>query len=386
MKVFIIAPFESVLEGRGTRYPELAKMLKKNSIDTDIEYVTTNFSHQNKKKYTLIDIKNKQEEVSRFYNLTLINIYGYSSNISLSRVYSHISLSFKYYKYLKSKVNKGDIIIVSSIPPELLYAISLLKYKKIKIILDVRDIWPDSLNIGNKIAKSLFSAYCNFYYKRSVNKVDKIVTVAKGFQNWLLRYGVLNYKFIPLGYDDYRWNKSNFFEFNNSIAYVGYLNSQFDITLFIEYTNKTDLTFNIVGGGEKTEYYKTLSTTKSNIFHGFKTLSETTDIISNSSIGILPLSKGSNAFLPNKFFDYIGAGIPIICFKDSDSADLILKYKIGWVIERNISSLSDVFDDVDFKSVYSNYRKNVLLMRETFSKKNLYEEFILLIKSLRSDI
>jgi hypothetical protein len=249
--IYIVTPFESILEGRGTRYPELSRLLSKSHKNYNIEYITTDFSHQDKLHFDVNHIDQVKREINGGYKFTVLPIKGYKKNISISRVVSHISLSFKYYTYLKAKVKEGDVIVISSIPPELVYAISHLKRKvKVKIVLDVRDIWPDSFNINSNVLNFIFSVYCNFVYSRIVLKIDRFITVAPGFNKWFDRYNVTNYKFIPLGFDSKRWDKKIEKKFNYRIVYIGYLNSQFDISLFVKYINiQKELSFDVVGGG-----------------------------------------------------------------------------------------------------------------------------------------
>jgi hypothetical protein len=112
------------------------------------------------------------------------------------------------------------------------------------------------------------------------------------------------------------------------------------------------------------------------IFHGFKSSYKAAEIVLEASIGILPLAESSNAFLPNKFFDYIGASVPIICFKGSDSAYIIEKYNIGWVIPRSADSIHDLFSGADFLPNFLEKKLNIENMRKEFSKEELYKGFV----------
>ena len=102
-KFFIVSPFESEAEGRGTRN---LCWLRNVSPDFEVIFITTDWSHSRKKKLF---------HDNSYENLKVISIPGYNKNISLKRVISHGYSALSCF-FLVSRV-KRYIILTSTIPP-----------------------------------------------------------------------------------------------------------------------------------------------------------------------------------------------------------------------------------------------------------------------------
>ena len=75
---------------------------------------------------------------------------GYNKNLSIKRIISNFKMSYDFYHILKSKLRENDTVMIPSRPVDFIYFISKLKNdKKIKLVLDIRDIWPDALVKSN---------------------------------------------------------------------------------------------------------------------------------------------------------------------------------------------------------------------------------------------
>ena len=76
-----------------------------------------------------------------------ISTIGYNSSVSINRILSHFIYSFRAFMYLMR--SNMDIIYVV-IPPNWLALIILIKQvKKVKIIVDVLDLWPEAFPHNN---------------------------------------------------------------------------------------------------------------------------------------------------------------------------------------------------------------------------------------------
>ena len=100
----------------------------------------------------------------------------------------------------------------------------------------------------------------------------------------------------------------------------------------------------------------------------------------NADVG-LSLDKPNNLnylnSLPNKVFDYLKAGLPIICSDLSELRILIKKYKCGEIIKDHqptsiLNSLEILFDD----NCYLNYKKNASLIIQELNWENESEILI----------
>ena len=95
-------------------------------------------------------------------------------------------------------------------------------------------------------------------------------------------------------------------------------------------------------------------------------------------LGIIPV-KGC-AEMPNKLFDYIAAFLPILVIGDNDSAVLVANNNIGWKKSFDIIKLKKFFKTLSTEALIQK-SKNIVPIRDQFSKEYLYTEYVQLITS-----
>lgn len=378
--IHIISPYESKLEGRGTRNIFIAEMLQSYS---EVCFVTTNFSHQRKTLFCpkyLIEINEK-------YKVKIIESPIYKKNISLQRMYVHWIIAFRIFGYLFSSCEKGDAVYVSSIPPEILFLVSFLRYKEIKIILDVRDLWPEALPSKTIFIKYLFNLYCKFLYFFT-GKVDKIFYTAPSFLKMLNRYKSLDESplFVPLGYDENRWvnaeKKLNGLDSNLiKFVYVGSLETQCPLFDFLNATHSmANVLVDIIGDGDKLDEYKKIAGPNVK-FHGRVSPDNVQLLISKSDFGVLPFI--GKAAMPNKVFDYIGAYLPIFSIGNSDVSSFVDGNQIGCVADFDEINIRNLINSQE-SDKYRTYIENLIVLRPKFSKTYIYKEITKYFISIKS--
>ncbi len=109
------------------------------------------------------------------------------------------------------------------------------------------------------------------------------------------------------------------------------------IKLFSKLDNK-DLCIVFLGYGDLVEYVKLAQKKYNNIFyHEAVPLQEMVKVISSADLGLAYIVNGSindSYCLPNKFFEYIYSGIPVISSKSPDMVYYLKKYSIGLSINK----------------------------------------------------
>lgn len=374
--IYIISPFESKIEARGTRNIELSNLLISNEYD--VTFITSDFSHQFKKNYSIHEMNEKLDNEK--YKTVILQVAPYFTNLSIKRMKTHISFAYQLYKFLNKNMKDGDTLITSSIPPELTLAVYLLKRKQnITTILDVRDIWPDAFPLKNNLVGILFSFYCNTIYKLTLRSFDKISYVAHSFDSWVSKYTTNNSKvFIPLGYDADRWNSIKYEQTSNKIklVYIGNISYQFDIRLIVDFVNKNEkFEFHIIGDGDTFKELKNISETERNIFYGRCKPEKVVELVKLKDIAILPISENSTAHMPNKLFDYLGAGIPILSLGQNDSSLFIEENNIGWVSSFDLENIKTTLNSISEEDMLKKHQ-NIIEIRSEYSKKFLYNKFL----------
>lgn len=297
MRILIVSPFENKATGRGDRNIRLQQEL----VDRghEVVFITGDFDHAQKKRLP----ENKLSESS---NLRVLKLPRYKSNVSLARMWCHFVFAVKL--WWEAKYIHWDAVIVSSIPPDVLIATKCLR--KAKLIVDVRDIWPDALQSYGQpsIASRVFSIFCNFIYSSTLKDADKILIVAPGFRKWLKNYGIAGrgkVRFVPLGFrrEDFQPLSSGGGE--TDFCYAGGATPQFDIREFKkDFGQKKGA---IVGSGPLLEEWR--KAFPKSEFYGSVPRSNAMLLMSQSKKLLFP----SNPFaqLPNKAFDYFALGYPV---------------------------------------------------------------------------
>ncbi len=385
-RLFIISPTESALTIRGKRHPNLAEYLVKHGWD--VEYLSTNFSHAEKRNFSESEYVHVQKRVP--YELTLIDVGSYKKNLSFKRVFWHQKFAYKCYKKLKQIVNEKDVIIIPSRPPELIWMIARLKHEcGCKTVLDIRDIWPDALTTTSGITRYLFDKYCTLFLKNSVCHFDDYVHVAPSYLAWLSRFSVDAIStFIPLGFDEHRW-EGRCVNVNSSrigtgdtvkLVYCGTLTDQFNIKPILQALSScsSNFYFTIIGdNGSGERYNETIE------FIDKHNLSQQVEVVGLLSpeklvgelrhhhVSIIPMVSGA---LPNKVFDSIAAGLPMISLGSGDSTDFVKKYDIGWYASFNSCEVINILKELTSSSIHEK-SNNVAKCRKLFFQSTLFQKY-----------
>ncbi len=390
-KIFIVTPFENLMAARGTRLPTLAKMLVE--AGRDVEYVTTNFSHAYKRKFGKDEIDRCKGKVP--YRMTVLSIPGYRSNISVGRIFSNFAMSLHHFFYLLSVVRRGDIVVTPSRPVEMIAMVALLKsVRRIRVVLDIRDVWPDALEGIGLIKKTVFSIYCNIYLKPSLKRINSFVHIAPSFTKWLRRYAPKAESiFIPPGFDGDRWiaMKHRRLACNVSIAlvFVGALQYQLDvIPLLKALIDRPLFSLTLIGDNGTGDRYPQVKEFIENHrmtnvkLKGRMEPSRVVEELMHHDIGVVPMISSS---MTNKMFDCIAAYLPVLSLGDNDSSNFVLKYDIGWTAPFEPETIGSLLDGLTADEV-NNKAKNVQAIREQFDRKHLFREFIDIILGVNDNV
>lgn len=298
--IYIINIAENFETRRSQRNVSLYKELVEGG--ENVKLISGNFEH-GQKKY----IKNRNPDQ------ILIPLLPYGSHFSISRFINHIWFSVCVF-FICLFSMKLKAVLVSSIPSELLLSISILGRirRSVVTVVDVRDIWPDSL--PHFVRKSyfglLFVSYCNLMNKIAFRLIKRISIVNPHFHPFVKRFNRSAF-LIPLGYDSSRF--TNLPEYTrNGCVYIGNLNISFDLELLIGFINShNDLV--VIGDGPLGDKYREIFPGAD--FLGHIPYEDVGSKLCYHEYGLLPIS--GSATLPNKVFDYVATGLTIVTNSES---------------------------------------------------------------------
>lgn len=274
-----------------------------------------------------------------------IKVFKYTQSKSVSRVISMFLFLFKLFFLPTSKINKPDVIIVSSISPLPIWRAYLWSRKyKAKLIFEVRDIWPLSLIELGGFKRShpfvwLLQKTENFAYKNADYVVSVLPYAFDHMKNHFL--DIDRFRYIPNGIEIKNQVGNSIINKTFKVGYAGTIGIANALYYFIEVSKilkDENIEFHILGSGpEKNRLMELVSSIALNkvIFH---------DPVSKDQVPVF-LQKMDALFIgwhnsnlyrfgisPNKIFDYLLAAKPII--NSSGAKNKIIKdAKAGFSVE-----------------------------------------------------
>ena len=103
------------------------------------------------------------------------------------------------------------------------------------------------------------------------------------------------------------------------------------------------------------------------IFTGWVGKSELKYLSTISSLGLMAYSQGAPQGLPNKIFEYMAFGLPILSSLQTETKDFLSKYEIGltYFPNDNDDLLKKILMILDDEKIFSNMKNN---SKEVFNK------------------
>lgn len=263
----------------------------------------------------------------------------YKKNISLQRVCSHIKLSKNIFDYVEKHINTIDLLWVF-VPPNIFVKAAAdikRKNKNIKLILDLIDLWPESMPING--VKNIFPfKYWKDLRDRHLKIADFIVTECNLYR--LILKKSLNqtkvetlYLARPL---EKHISELNLPDREIALCYLGSINNIIDIDCIEDIIKKCQeykpVVFHIIGDGEnKIKLVSKIKNTGAKVIdHGIiYDRNKKQQIFDTCHYGLNIMKKSVCVGLTMKSIDYLEFGLPIINNIHGDTWDAVEVYNIG---------------------------------------------------------
>lgn len=344
----------SPYHGMGVRHYYLARELKNKGYEPYI--ITASYSHLlvNPKKLRF----QYENEIIDGVNYIWIKTIKYSGGTDKKRMLKWFQFSLKLYllSFKKNIIKKPDYIIAST--PEIFHlipAMHLAKKYKAKFIYEVRDIWPLSLSeIGKISLKHPLIKLMSRIERKAYEESDLVVSVLPNFKDYLRDYNinVKKIEIIPNGICTKELEKLEELPTNivkgipkNKflIAYTG----TFGKANALEYLIKAakilekhrNIHFLIVGKGEEEKKLKHLTRSlnlKNITFIPPISKKQVINLLINYvDLCYISLKKKDifkYGVSPNKLFDYMYSGKPII-YAIHSYQEIIKRAKCGITVD-----------------------------------------------------
>ncbi|WP_312039469.1 glycosyltransferase family 4 protein [Macrococcoides bohemicum] len=393
MKLLLVTQnFYPEIGSGANRFKNLYRLLSKNN---NVNVLTTNPSYPNEKMYLN----------QKYWNDEVINsgddIYRISMKIDkqsksmFMRLLYYIELGYKVRKFIKENQAHYDVLYVTTPNIFIPWSVLFLQRLKPKKVLEVRDLWPDSL-IGIeklRIVRYIYP-FLKFLEKRMYRKAHMIIINNEGFREHVQNLApAKNIYYFP---NAFRRDEIEFKDVSQEFKVIytgniGFAQSFEQLIQISERLEKHKIKFNAVVYGVNAQKFIDYVEDKHfmyvSVFHE-KSREECLEMIREHNIQ-LAILKDTDTFLkvlPGKIIDGIGCGVPVVTNLGGYANDLINEYQVGYSKER--ASTDEIIDAIlqikDDRALEEKLRKNArALVEKEFVWENNISEFEKLLNNLK---
>ena len=355
MKAVVLTCYESNEE----RMKLVIQSLKLEGFEV-VSY-TSNFSHIRK------EYRNNIPE-----GMVALEAKAYRKNLSVSRLYSHNKFAKDVFKRVRE--DKPDFLYV--IAPANSLVKEAYEYKKetgVKLIIDIIDMWPESLPISSKIKNLLPFKLWKSYRSKYLNCADRLITECSLYHEILRNEykGEINTLYWARNLEPVRYSLN--LEDNLSLLYIGSINNIINTDLMVRMIENygKKVTIHIIGDGEnKDEMIDKLNKVCEVNYHGpVYDVEKKKEIFSKCHAGLNLYKNGLYIGLTVKSIDYFNFGLPVINNIIGDTGEFVSKYNVGINVDEESILDFDVLKKMRMnnENIYelyeSNFMSNVFINR-----------------------
>lgn len=378
--ILLVSLFDS-LDGNNSRLSNIFYHMS----DFSVHVVTSDFSHREK------CYREKQGGASYYFHVP-----SYQKNLSIKRIYSHIIFACRLRTFLNSLQEIPSTIYCAMPTSTAAYVCG--KYCKkhgVKFVIDVIDLWPDSLipavgGIKGKLLKRLIFPW-KFITVQAYKMADVILGESKQYANEAASY---NHRApiypLYLGVDKkgvkklvaeskLTLNKPNR---ERWIGYAGSLGTSYDFESLIKgvavLNGKYQYKLFFIGDGVcRTKIENLINQYSVNAeITGFLNYGDLLKHLSSCDIAVNIFRDNTKVVHSYKFNDYVATNCFILNSLPGETADMIDRYKVGL----NFDFKDNTFDKVLLQCLefWDDYREwksnNKRLVDELLDKEIIYSQ------------
>lgn len=369
-KIITIAAFGfDVRERTNERGASFVRAFKK--CGYQVTHVSTDFDHA-QKAYVELPLNENVDGV----NVNRLHVVAYSKNLSIRRILSHLQFAWKLRKYLHSLAEKPDYIYC--VTPTSTSAYVAGKYCKkygIKFIIDLIDLWPDSLMplYSSKLI-SIATSPWSYITHKAYKMADYICGESVKYANHAHQFN-LDVPWYPI-YLGVNKEKTKRLIAESKVeipmkkvpirlCYGGDLGNSYGFDAILEalsYIHEKGVAYEMyfVGGGDRQEYIEHYSAEHHlNVFiTGKVSYCDYLKYLSCCDVAFNAFTKNTKVVHSYKFNDYMATGNFVLNNLKGETADMVEMYKIG--VNYKDEQLGQILYDICTQwDKYKLYKNNI---------------------------
>ncbi len=289
----------------------------------------------------------------------------------LRRLLLYIEVLFRFYKMILAETEKYDVVFVTSPPLSIPLVGLVAKWKfKAKFIVDIRDLWPETLSALKGIFPKVIR-YLNYKIEKLIyQKADKLIVNSEGFTTYIQKTIRDKEKihFLPNGLTNSELEIVPTFSNKEkvTVVYTGNMGMAQDIEslfrLAEDFQSCKNVHFLLIGYGKHYAEIcqKILDKGLRNIeIKPPESRRKVWERLRKADIAYIGLKEHPifKTVIPGKLIDYMGASLPIIGITSGYSKKIIEKAGAGLVFNKNDYSmmkknLSELIENPDLRKYY----------------------------------
>jgi len=308
---------------------------------------TSNFSHAKKASRAL------NLDFSPGFDIRLVPTHPYSRNVSFRRAWSHLRYARDWERLALRESVRPDLIVTSF--PTISAAAAALRLGRrfdVPVVVDVQDAWPETFE---RILPRWMLAPLRFKAQQIFASADLVTGVCERYRDLTARDDYFRaYLGIEILGSVPRETQGSV-PIHGRLAYVGGTGRSYDLETVRKAVSRLGWEL-VVAGGEN--------------YLGKEDLER---LLASCDVGVVPMADDSWVGIPNKFFDYAAAGLPIVSSLGGESAALLAQYRCGATYRSgDVDSLVVAIG----KAVACGRGASRRLCEEVFDASKIYDEYV----------
>lgn len=394
--LFLTDNFPPEVNAPATRTFEHCKEWVKKGVDVTVITCAPNFPEGK----VFGGYKNKLYQKETIEGIKVVRVWTYISanKGSIKRILDY--LSFMIMAFLAGLFIKTDKIVATS--PQFFTAIAgrwLSFWKSKPWIMEVRDIWPESIKAVGAMQDGAIIRFFEFLERKMYKSANKIVVVTDSFKDQLEKAHHINEDKIEvikngINLELFKPQEKNIkllkelnLEDKFIIGYIGThgMAHALDFILkSVKKINNPEIHFLFIGGGAKKEELQKLKEdlNLTNVtMLGIVSKAEIKDHISILDVALVNLKKSKTftSVIPSKIFENAAMHKPILLGVEGEAKSLIEDYNIGLTFEPEneeefINKVEEIYQ------LDGSLSKGFLRITEDFNRKNLAQKMRIFIE------
>ncbi len=323
------------------------------AVGHEVVWWSSTFDHVRKRQRFCADTS---IAVGSRYQLNLLHAVAYAKNISFLRLANHYGVARAWSKWAYREP-KPDVMLCSF--PTIGLSRAATRYGRvcgIPVVLDVRDLWPDIFPGPTEGWGRWMKGLALAPLVKATREAFKTCTAVVGVSERYLRWG-LSYAGRPAGEHDrvfaIGYKKPHVTAGDLTAAemslrdvgvnpekkiawFVGSLGTTYDLIPLIQAARRlgqqgqNDIQFVFSGEGGNGLAYRRLAEGMNNVvFTGWMDSHQIAWLMRVSRVGLMAYAAGAPQGLPNKLFEYLGAGLPVLSALSGETEALLSTHECG---------------------------------------------------------